>query len=264
MQKPPEAVTRFIPTTGIHNFRDFGGYPVRGGGKLVGGRLYRCGDHSAATAEDLALVASLKPSAFVDLRGRSERLKAPCRRADGFGGKVYYSDGETATIAPHIEAASGSQNVDDIRREMTRRYEDVPFRPYLIDVYKQYLRALEEAEGATIVYCSAGKDRTGVLVAIVQSLIGVHDDDIMTEYLLTNDAPRQAERIAALRGDLEARFGTGLTDEAVRTVTGVEPIFLDAALARIRSECGSVENYARQYLGFDNILYRRLITGYVL
>jgi protein tyrosine/serine phosphatase len=95
---------RVKPFTGIHNFRDYGGYAARGGAWLKAGVLLRSGQHVGATAEDLAAIAALDIRTVIDLRGNSERRSYPCARPEGFDAEVYFHDGETAGRggAPHV------------------------------------------------------------------------------------------------------------------------------------------------------------------
>jgi protein tyrosine/serine phosphatase len=249
---------RQIMMSGIHNFRDYGGYPTSNGGRVVTGRLYRSGDHSNASKEDLVKIVGLNISDVIDLRGSSERRSAPCRRPSNFNINIHFAEGETAALAPHVEAASTSRGAHEIQKEMISRYANIPFRPYLIDVYRQYFHAIANANGGTVLYCSAGKDRTGVLVALIQHLLGVHSDDIMADYLLTNTAKGQKERTAVLRADLEKRFGAGLSEEAINVITGVQPEFLEAALKSIEQQSGCVDSYIRDVLEVTPDLRRRI------
>lgn len=239
----------------IHNIRDYGGYRLPSGGSLVTGKVFRSGDFSKASDRDLAYLAQLDVVALVDLRGNSERESDPTRLGDNFAPKIYHSNGETAlkapTVAPHLEGLNQKQNASDIRKEMLRRYSDMPFRPYLIESYQKYLQVLAEIEGSSVVFCTAGKDRTGLLVALVQSLLGVHRDDVMEEFLLTNTAPGQEARIEAIRGHLHERFGDGLTEDAIEVIVSVEAAFLESAFNAIIEKHGSIEVYAHEVLRLD-------------
>jgi protein-tyrosine phosphatase len=234
---------RVLPTTGIHNFRDYGGYPVAGGSRLARGRLFRSGEHTLATDADLRLVDDLDLKAVFDLRGAGEREKAPCRRPPGFAASVYAAGGETTVAAPHLDAAAGAFDAATARQNMRDRYATVPFRPLLVDLYRDYFRVLSELSASTLVNCTAGKDRTGILVALLHTALGVHTDDIFEDYLLTNSAGDNEARVGALRADLQRRFGAGMSDEAVRVVTSVEPDFLESAFDAIRQRHGSTEAY---------------------
>src|SRR3546814_9815209 len=63
----------FLKTEGIHNFRDYGGYPAAGGGRVKTGLLFRSGQHFDASESDLAAIEALDIRTIIDLRGASER-----------------------------------------------------------------------------------------------------------------------------------------------------------------------------------------------
>jgi Protein tyrosine/serine phosphatase len=239
---------RFVKTDKIHNLRDFGGYALPGGGSLRTGRLFRSGDTSEATAADLMAIEQMAPAVLVDLRGTSERANAPCRWPEKLSARLIEPDGESARMAFHEEGAARAKDAATMREEFASRYEDLPFRPLLQRVYADYLDMLSTADGASLVFCTAGKDRTGFIVAVLQTLLGMHHEDVMAEYLLTNSAPDSGAQVAKLRSQIERRFGKGLSEEAIQVVTRVEPIFLSRALSAVRERYGSVEAYAAEAL----------------
>ena len=242
---------RVKPFSGIHNFRDYGGYATGAGGRLKSGVLFRSGQHVGATAEDLAAIAALDLQSVIDLRGNSERRSYPCARPEGFGAHVYFFDGETAGRggAPHVEAARMIETSADAHRAMVDLYAFMPFRPNLIAVMRMYFDALADREGTSLLHCLAGKDRTGLGAALFHSLMGVHHDDLMADYLLTNTAGNSEARIAAGAASIRASRGPQISDAAVRTLMAVDEAFLAAALSAIVAEHGSVEAYARDVLG---------------
>ncbi len=182
---------------GIHNFRDYGGYAARDG-RLKSGILWRSGQHGGATPADLAGVAEIGIVTVVDLRGDSERQMMPCLRHDDFDGLVLFAPGETAgsELAPHEEAGRGITTADQARAAMTRLYVNMPFRDVLVRSLNLYFEALATRDGASLLHCLAGKDRTGLAVALLHRLLGVHEDDVMADYLLTNAAGDEKRRIA--------------------------------------------------------------------
>jgi protein tyrosine/serine phosphatase len=152
------------------------------------------------------------------------------------------------TAAPHLDAAVNAFDAATARQNMRDRYASVPFRPLLVDLYRDYFRALSELSASTLVNCSAGKGRTGILVALLHTALGVHPDDILEDYLLTNSAGDNETRVGALKADLQRRFGAALSDEAVRIVTSVEPAVLESAFDAIRQPHGSTEAYLADVL----------------
>ncbi len=242
---------RVLPLQGIHNFRDYGGYEARGG-RLRRGVLWRSGQHADATADDLHVVHGLGIGTVIDLRGDSERAGSPCLRHQDFAADVLFHPGETATErgrGVHEEAARDIRTADDARRAMEQLYTRLAFRPVLVGTFRLYLKSLATRDGPSMLHCLAGKDRTGVAAAIVHSLLGVHHDDIMADYLLTNTAGNAEARVAAGARHVRAGFGRDMDDAAVRVLMGVQPEFLDRALGVMIERHGSVDGYARDVLG---------------
>jgi len=239
---------RVLDFTGIHNFRDYGGYRARAG-HLARGRLWRSGQHAGATPDDLARVRDLNIATVIDLRGDSERAAFPCLRHADFAGEVRFFPGETASLqgqAVHAEAGDRMRTPDQARVAMIRLYQGMAFRDVLIGTWRLYGDTLANRDGASLLHCLAGKDRTGLGVALVHHLLGVHHDDLMADYLLTNAAGNVAARIASQSHSLA---DMGLDEATLGVVLGVEPVYLDTAFAAICERYGSVEAYAETALG---------------
>lgn len=242
--------TRVHTFEGIHNFRDYGGYAA-GGGAIRRGVLYRSGQHAAATARDLDAVDRLGIAFVIDLRGDGERVEMPCRRGAGFCGEVLFAPGETAgqELAPHEEAGKGIATAADARAAMTRLYAAMPFRPVLVASMRLYFEALATRDGASLLHCLAGKDRTGFAVATLHRLLGVHRDDMMADFLLTNTAGDPQARIASAAESIRTRYGPQMTDDAIVALMSVEAPWLETALAAVEERYGSIETYADEVLG---------------
>ena len=103
---------RVLPLSHIHNFRDYGGYAIDGGGRLRSGMLWRSAHHVEATPDDLAAVEALRIETIIDLRGDDERADHPCRRSENFSARVLFSEGMTAGLAPHLQAAGGAVDAE--------------------------------------------------------------------------------------------------------------------------------------------------------
>jgi len=260
-----EAMTdRVILLEGIHNFRDSGGYPVAGGGRLRRGRLWRSGQHHGATDSDLETVCGLGLVAVFDLRGDSERASHPCRRPEGFAARVFQAQTPERRHAPHIAAAqvARQRTPESTRESLRRNYDTICFRPELVAMMRRYVAEVASGSGPTLVNCMAGKDRTGIAVAMLHSALGVGRDDILEDYLLTNTAGDSEARIRA--GAETVRAVTGQVDDAVlRVLMGVEAEYLERAFAAIAGRYGSTEAYLEQELGVDGRMREALRAAMV-
>ena len=123
---------RVLPLAGVHNFRDYGGYAVEGGGRLRDGSLWRSAHHEAATDDDLDALDTLGLETVIDLRGDDEREMHPCRRSENFSARVLFAGGVTAGLAPHLQAAGGTIDVETARDRMIDTYAGMPYRPALV------------------------------------------------------------------------------------------------------------------------------------
>ena len=256
---------RILPLANVHNFRDYGGYSVAGGGRLQTGRLFRSGQHLEATQGDLDVIAALELATVVDLRGDTERRLYPCRRPVAFAAEVVFAPGETtgSSNAPHVEVAAAVVTAADASRRMVESYAQMPFREPLVASFRRYFTSLAERPGASLVHCLASKDRTGLAVALLHAVLGVHPDDIMADYMLTNTAGNIERRIEAGARIVRANMGAALDDDAVRTVMSVDEAYLDSAFAAIRERYSSIEVYADTVCGVTPAVRAGLVTQLV-
>ena len=248
----------FYVTEGIHNLRDYGGYAVPGAGRVRSGVLFRSGQHMEASDADLALIDALDIRTVIDLRGTSEREGFPCRRHPKFGAQVIAYDGETSNSPPH--EGGGGQVVmtpEKARERMLAVYRRMPVNPAMIWIFREYFRALDESGGGSLVHCFAGKDRTGIAASLLLHALGVHRDDIMAEFLLTNDAPTRAilERQSLPR--MEAHYGA-IDPEALHNLMGVLPEYFDTYVAEVTRDHGTLDAYLATILGVDEDRKQRL------
>ena len=180
---------------GIENFRDYGGYPTASGRKLRTGRLFRSAHHALATDQDLERIDAIGLHALVDLRRTSERERNPNRRGSGFAGQIIDNDeGDLPIDNFHQHLLSSDHSVESMRAFLRDYYQHAPFEPRHLDLYTRYFHALAEADGPILIHCAAGKDRTGLLAALTHRLLGVGEDDMVADYLLTNDTVRFERR----------------------------------------------------------------------
>jgi protein tyrosine/serine phosphatase len=250
--------TRHIPFEGIHNFRDFGGYRAHAR-TLKSGLLYRSANHAYATDADLRKLAELNLAVIVDLRRPNEREREPCRRWEGFGARVIENDiGEDRDDEWRDFIASSDLTVESIRNYMLDYYRRAPFWTRHLDLYSRWFQALAEADGPVLVHCAAGKDRTGIICALTHHVAGVHDDDIVADFLLTNDPERLAKRLPFMRDHIREISGRTPPDDAVLTNMGVEAAYLEEAFRAMREAHGSLDGYLEQALGLDGELRERI------
>jgi protein tyrosine/serine phosphatase len=241
---------RVLSLSGVHNFRDYGGYNVAGGGRVKTGLLFRSGQHVDASDDDLSAIDRLELKHVIDMRGNSERSNYPCRRSSSFNAEVIFFDGETAALAPHVAAAEGALDEAAVHAKMDALYSRLPFREPVIWVMRRYFEAMASGEGASLVHCLAGKDRTGMAVALLHHVLGVHPDDAMEDFLLTNTAGNIDARVEAGAGAIRAKRGDFSTD-SLRLLIGDDARYLESMRRAVIEEHGSIDAFLTDAVGVD-------------
>lgn len=251
---------RLLRLDAVDNARDYGDYATAAGRRVRPGVLFRTAHHARASDADLERMAAWGVATVVDLRRPSERSHQPSRRPAGFTGRVIEVAHDDGGEAPHLTFLKSTDLTESSGRAfMIDTYRSMPFDPGHVDVFARYFRALGEGDGAVVIHCAAGKDRTGLLAALTHRLLGVHPDDVVQDYLLTNAAVDLAGRAPAIAKQLHAMTGRIASDAAVTAFLGVETAYLDAAFAAVAQRHGSVETYLEQALGVDAALRARIV-----
>ena len=242
-------MTRHLDFDGIDNFRDFGGYATACGRGLKSGRLFRSANHHRATEADLERLRSLGVALVVDLRQPTERLREPSRRWNDFGASVIEND----LVTEHPDWTTTLREADLsaqwFLQDAVAYYRRAPHEPRHIALFSRYFRALAASDGSLVVHCAAGKDRTGLICALTHHIAGVHSDDALADYLLTNDETRMERKMSFLGPWLQETIGRIPSDDALRVAVSVHPSYLEAALAVIAERHGSVDGYLEEVLG---------------
>ena len=252
-------MTRHVEFEGIENFRDYGGYATAGGARLRNGLLYRSGHHARASDADLEKLKALGLSRIVDLRRPNERARDPSRRWDGFDAQVIDSDTEQEHSVEWLEFLAGSDlTIPSFRQYMLTYYRGAPTDPRYVELYRRYFQVLADGDGPVLVHCAAGKDRTGVICALTHHMAGVHPDDVVEDYLLTNNPARIAARVETVSQLIFESTGRRPTEAAVRYAIGVDAEFLAEAFAAMRERHGSIDGYLDQVLGLEPALRARI------
>ncbi len=256
------AIGPFLPTEGIHNLRDYGGYAAAGGARVRTGVLFRSGQHIEASDADLETLAALDIRTVIDLRGVSERTAFPCRRHPAFAAQVVAHEGETSNSPPHEAREGGAggrleMTAQRARERMLAVYTRMPVNPAMIAMFTRYFAALDERDGGSLVHCFAGKDRTGIAASLLLHALGVHRDDVVAEFLRTNDAPTRhvLERQSLPR--MAEHYGD-IGPDALRNLMGVLPEYIETYFAEVTRDHGSIDTYLEHRLGVDEARKARL------
>ena len=248
----------------ITNFRDAGGHSS---GHFAPGVVYRSSELDRATSESLDQLPGLGISEVFDLRTAQEvaiagdhlpssiRLRlldvmadSPANGASAIA--AVFAHHVNRVAVDELNAGLGDGRAFDL---MTTAYaEFVTFDSAHVG-FRDLLLGVGEAPGASVVHCTAGKDRTGWGIALLQHVAGVHDDDILADYLASNISWGPTYELI-----LEEFAEAGGDCDALRDILWVHPDYLGAAIHAINREYGSRAAYAREGLGLDRTAVTRV------
>jgi len=242
---------RHIEFEGAHNFRDLGGYPSALGGEVRWGMVYRAGRIDELTARDMAVYDELGIRTVFDLRRDDERQRCPdpvpnvqvCLLSRVFEQRPL-PDGDT--LVDHEQAVQ-----------------------FLRDMYSGLLAhaAAEIGElfrgmGAddalpTLFHCTAGKDRTGVVAALLLTWLGVDRELVLDDFELTEQYAGHQMHEQMFQRMLER----GMSPEAAAGMLHATRASMQSALDELDSRYGGIERYLRDDAGVDADTLRTLRQG---
>jgi protein-tyrosine phosphatase len=218
---------RHLPISGTLNFRDVGGYPVAGGGVTAWRTLYRSDALHRVDDAGSAAIAGLGLKTVLDLRVLEELLIAQDPLSD-------FADQGIRTV--HLSLVG--QDFSELPPELDGVYTFFVDRRgrSIADAIK--LLAKPGALPA-LVHCTAGKDRTGTVIAFALAAVGVSDELIAADYALSS-MYLIAEQTAVI-GQLSA--ATGLGEQFTEALLASPPELILRVLDRAREQAGSVAEY---------------------
>lgn len=227
----PDALDREMHVPGMFNLRDLGGLPIRGGGTVRPGMLLRSGELSGLRAEGAETFAELGLRTVVDLRTLDEAAARPD-----------VLDGMAATL--HLIPLL-SLSYNEIPLDQVDLY--TYFADFCLTETARVIKVLAAPNALPgLFHCAVGKDRTGIVAAVVLSLIGVPDEEIVADFLQSNPGlglPRTpGVRNAAA---LKVTEATPVYDMLMSARHAIRAELITGFLARVRERRGSVTGYLR-------------------
>ncbi len=222
---------RLIELEGCLNFRDLGGYPTADGGSLAWRRIYRSDGLHRLTTTDVARIRDeLRVTDLIDLRSSAELA------ADGRG--PLENEPLAFHHVPLFDGATGAASFGAGPEEMTLADRYLGLAEVAKQAIARVITIVAEADGGAVYHCAAGKDRTGVISAILLSALGVSDELIVADYALTQ---RNLDAIVARLSESEG-YRTML-DALPPDTLHAEPQTMVSLLEQLCARYGSVEGY---------------------
>ena len=244
----PDSPPRVLSLKGASNFRDLGGYGTPEGQQVKWRVLYRSGQLSKLRGSGLRRFDQLEIHTLIDFRSNQEREKEPDRLPPGHHIRVLalpvFDEGNSAMVR-EINQRLKKNNFEGFDPEATMAAAYRQFALDFADSYRQFVHAILEADGAPVLWhCTAGKDRAGFAAALLLRLLGVEQQIVLQDYLLSaKHAPSMRHILVGLWLTKGAK-----TARTIKVFTEVKEHWIRAALQTIDERWGSFETYTQQAL----------------
>ena len=253
---------RVFSLTGGCNFRDIGGYRTQAGRYVRWGQVFRAGVLTYVTAEDHQCLAPIGIRAICDLRRAEERAKEPTAWPDRSARSLHWDDAsDTQTLRQY--AAERPATAEGMFDAMLALYRGLPNR--MSGRIRGLINSIVAGHVPLIVHCAAGKDRTGVAIAVLLAALDVPREVIVEDYVLTNEVGNFE---VFIRGREHAELGLAdekhpllaMPEDIRRVVFSADPRFLDSAFAAI-DDLGGFERYLHEVLRVDAEMRAKLCAA---
>lgn len=217
----------------MFNVRDLGGL-ASSACRVLHKRVYRADDPHLASDADIAALRALRIDTVIDLRTQDEIAQRGTRWEDL--GARRASRPLWAAVPPIAES---HRYLDPLRT--AELYGEMHDRN--LDAHRELWHSIAEASsGRTVIHCASGRDRTGIVVALLLSFLGVDEASILEDYSMSADGMKRMLAYLEQRyppDELAAKFDL---DKQAMVLTPPETI--RRYLAWVRDRHGSIEGYA--------------------
>ena len=245
-------IDRSILLQSIPNFRDLGGLRSTDGRTTKCGMLYRSEGPRLLSQEDAARLRELEFAVICDLRSERERTAYPNNWCKGTTATILnapvYADLQASEIPPlTIKPAAATTVAMQVQQLMIKNYQAKPraSAPYLRTVFDMMI---DNSRLPMLIHCTAGKDRTGFVVAIILLAIGIPEASVIADYEYTRE--RIGKRFLDVHiAAFERSFGFVPNEESIAWMNSVDPDLLRAALDSAAAEFGSIDRYIEEAVG---------------
>lgn len=235
----------------VHNFRFLGGLQNSQSKVLKDSLIYRSGNLHQLKSKSFDDLEKLNIKKVIDLRTKQEIKKETDHLPSNIVYKNYpaFEDKNDEMASAKKLALKGKISKEDADRRMLKFYTDyVTENP---EVIKQIIHEILDSDEPVLYHCTAGKDRTGMITALILKILKFDDKVIFEEYLLSNDL---RENVINKRLGLANTFHfvyPKLDIGVVEKTSWIERRYLQAAFDEIHKKYGSMENYIHQALGIS-------------
>ncbi|MEC4113877.1 tyrosine-protein phosphatase [Myroides pelagicus] len=253
---------RLIQLNDVHNFRDLGGIVTQQGRSTKWGMIYRSGHlHKLKKREEDKLL-NLGIRQVIDLRTDREIKKKADHLPKGIEYVNYqaYEDSEDMFTKTRKDVIKGNITPEEADALVVEFYKLYPLDD--LSKVREIVFEILDNDEAILFHCSAGKDRTGMIGAILLSILDVNRAVIIQEYMLSNNYRKEEVSSRMKLAKFGKMFFPRLNYQVVENFSWVKPIYIEAMFDAIEGEYGSMESYIQDGLGIDDNMRQKFLNRF--
>ena len=263
------AITQISQIRPELNFRELGGYVGADGRTIKHGVFYRSAALGEATEEELEFIRGLGLRYVLDLRSAEEATELPDPVIPGaqqvrISGALDANDKEVnLSPANMVRIVLNPRRVDPDSEEsviaaLEEIYTSLAFRN---NSCNELINQIEAGNVPLLFHCTSGKDRTGIAAMVIMMALGVSDEDIVANYVLTNEHMQSKIEKKLAEHPIISKIGP--VELLYRAAEGVIESFGRRVLSEIRQEYGTLERYLAEEYGLEGERLQRLRDQYL-
>ncbi|MDQ8205451.1 tyrosine-protein phosphatase [Pelagicoccus sp. SDUM812003] len=259
---------RFPGMEGAINFRDLGGYETKDGRTIKWGKIYRSNALDKLTDDDLKLFQELGIDTVCDLREARELQESPDRLPEDADVEYLHLDIQAAmaeATGRKLDAEALMKLKDKSPAELEvigDQFMEQGYAGFVLFGAPLYSRIfdelLEDDKNALVFHCQAGKDRAGVGSALVLLALGVDEETVIQDYMISGKVWSMPDEMIEQYADKY-----GIAPEVMKQFMGTKEKWLRSAFAAIKAKYGSFEAYFEEGLGLGGENLAKLRSYYL-
>lgn len=241
---------RQLALQGTPNFRDLGGYETDCGRKIKWGKLYRSSKLSSLTEQDMHYVKRLGLTLVCDFRQILEQQLEPTFLGENSNHNYVslpVTPGSRGNFMENLH--QGIIAVDDASGFMEEMNRDLVANQ--MPQYAEMFQLILSGDHPTLIHCASGKDRTGFGAALILDVLGVDEESIVKDYLLTNRYLPIDQEVKHLSTQFTDESGQAVPEHVLRPMMEVRPEYIRACFEEIRKHYESKEHFYETALDLD-------------
>ena len=241
-----QQIERDLPFASVPNFRDIGGYLTKDGRTVRWNRVYRASALDNLSQHDAERLQELNVKLVCDVRTKEEQVADPDKLPDSINLISAPPSSDDSVLRTVFRLLFQADFLENLLLDLYQRFmvDDNP------QVFARIFQEMSEENNLPmLIHCAAGKDRTGISIALLLSLLGVPDETIIADYTLSNHHYDFFK--ASTRKNLAQLKVFGLNEADFDYLLIADGRLMQETLDYVRQKYGSIENYCLHYLGLS-------------